>query len=192
VHCAAIIAGGASRRMEQNKALLEFQGQPLIARVAGVLRARFSEVIVVTANQEIARATHLPAMPDVYENKGPLGGIHAALAHFQKPVFCVACDLPFLNANAIDFLCAQLKNHDAVLPQIQNHAQPLHAVYTPRCTPIFETELQNERTRSVAGVLQALDVRFVTENELCVFDADLKFLTNLNTPQEARAAGLTL
>jgi molybdopterin-guanine dinucleotide biosynthesis protein A len=192
VHCAAVIAGGASQRMGRTKAMLPFKGQPLIARVAGVLRARFSQVIVVTASREIARAANLPAIPDIYEKKGPLGGIHAALAHFQKPVFCVACDLPFLNGGAIDYLCAHLENHDAVLPQIKNHAQPLHAVYTPHCTPVFESELQNERARSVAGVLQTLDARFVTEGELRAFDAELKFLTNLNTPQEARAAGLTL
>ncbi len=192
VRCAAIIAGGASRRMGQNKALLEFEYQPLIARVAGVLRELFSEIILVTCDAKIARAANLPPIPDIYENKGPLGGIHAALSHFQKPTFCVACDLPFLNADAIEFLCAQLKNHDAALPQIQNRVEPLHAVYTPSCLPIFETELQNERARSVSGVLQTLNVRLVEENELRVFDADLKFLTNLNTPDEARAAGLTL
>jgi molybdopterin-guanine dinucleotide biosynthesis protein A len=71
-------------------------------------------------------------------------------------------------------------------------AEPLHAVYTSRCLPIFETELRNERARSVSGVLQSLDARFVAESELRIFDVDLKFLTNLNTPQEARAAGLAL
>jgi molybdopterin-guanine dinucleotide biosynthesis protein A len=192
VRCAAIIAGGASRRMQQNKALLPFEGRPLITRVAGVLQSLFPEIVVVTQDAQTIAAANLPSISDIYKNKGPLGGIHAALSHFQNPVFCVACDLPFLNADAIGFLCAQLENHDAVLPQIQNRAEPLHAIYTPRCTPIFESELCKERARSVSGVLRELNVRFISENELHVFDANLKFLTNLNTPQEAHTAGLSL
>ena len=158
VKAAAIIAGGASRRMGQNKALLSLDGVPLVLRVARVLAPLFSKLAVVTGDAEISRAANLPSIPDIHPGKGPLGGIHAALRHFQAPVFCVACDLPFLNGEAIEFLCAQLKSHDAVLPRIGGRAQPLHAVYRPSCLPIFEKELQGERVRRVEQVLSPLEV----------------------------------
>lgn len=192
VKAAAIIAGGASRRMGQNKALLSLDGVPLVLRVARVLAPLFSKLVVVTADAEISRAANLPSIPDIHPGKGPLGGIHAALSHFQAPVFCVACDLPFLNGEAIEFLCAQLKSHDAVLPRIDGRAQPLHAVYKPSCLPIFEKELQGERVRRVEQVLSPLEVCFLEEAAWRRFDESLKNFTNLNTPQEAQTAGFSL
>ena len=196
VRCAAIIAGGASRRMGRNKALLEIEGEPIIARTAGVLQSLFPNLIVVTTNPEIEAACGFPAIPDAFSGRGPLGGIHAALHYFEAPVFCVACDMPFLNKGAIEFLCAQLnENFDAVLPRVgsgENHrAEPLHAVYAPACAPIIEAEFERERVRSVEGVLQAARVRYVEETSLRAFDSELRFLRNWNFPQEAQADGFT-
>lgn len=192
VKAAAIIAGGASRRMGQNKALLSLNGVPLVLRVARVLAPLFSQLVVVTADADISRTANLPSIPDIHPGKGPLGGIHAALRHFQAPVFCVACDLPFLSGEAIEFLCAQLKSHDAALPQIGKQAQPLHAVYAQSCLPVFEKELQGERARRMERVLSPLDVHFIQEDAWRRFDASLKIFTNLNTPEEARTAGFSL
>ena len=191
VACAAIIAGGASRRMGTDKALLDFEGQPLVARVAGVLRLLFPKVVVVTADQSVSRAANFPAIRDVFPDKGPLGGVHAALEYFKAPTFCVACDLPFLNQNVIRFLCESFDNCDVLAPRINSRMEPLHAIYAPTCLPILETALQNERVPRVERVLAPLSMRFIEEEELRKFDPELKFLTNLNTPEEARAAGIS-
>lgn len=163
-----------------------------MAHIAGVLRPLFENIVIVTCDGEISRAAGLPSVADVYQGKGPLGGIHAALRHFQAPVFCVACDLPFLNADAIRFLCAQIEIHDAVLPRIGGRLQPLHAVYAPSCLATFEEELLAGRARRMGQVLASLEVRFLEEAAWQIFDEPLKIFTNLNTPEEARAAGFSL
>lgn len=178
--------------MGQNKALLDFEGQPLVAQIAEVLRPLFANLVVVSKDDAIARACGLPMTFDIYENKGPLGGIHAALEYFLQPTFCVACDLPFLRGDVIEYLCTQLQNLDAVVPRIENHAEPLHAVYSPSCMATFESALQRERVAPFERVLAPLCVCFLDEGQLRRFDADLKFLTNLNTPDEARNAGFSL
>jgi len=199
IRCAAIIAGGASRRMGSCKALLEIEGETLVARVAGVLQSLFPEVIVVTGNLQIAQAANLPAIADEVANCGPIGGLHAALNHFHQPTFCIACDMPFANARAIEFLCLQGADCDAVLPLVETdkisatkRAEPLHAVYTPACLPFFEAEFQCERVRSVERVLGAARVKFIEADALRVFDAELRFLRNWNSPQDARADGFSL
>lgn len=196
VNRAAILAGGASRRMGQPKALLTLEGEPLVMRLARVLGSLFQELIVVTSDDEIARVSGLASVADIFPGKGPLGGIHAALAHFQQPTFCLACDLPFLNPRAIEYLCAGLEDNDAVLPRTGENkgarAEPLHAVYAPNCLPVFEQELQSERARPIERVVEPLQVRFLAEQELRLFDSKLKFLSNINTPDDARKAGITI
>lgn len=182
---AAIIAGGASRRMGRNKALLEVEGEPLVARVAAVARAVFPEVFVVTSSPEIAAAARLPAVPDIFPGKGPLAGIHAALRHANAPVFCCACDMPFLDAAYIRFLCEQLGNYDAVVPRIHGYSEPLHAIYTPACLPVMETVLQG-KVGPVDNVLRQLRVLFVDEEEARRFDAELRMFENWNTPDDVK------
>jgi molybdopterin-guanine dinucleotide biosynthesis protein A len=184
---AAIIAGGASRRMGFPKALLPFEGEVLIARIARVLRPLFDEVLVVTDDQEVARAANCATVPDIFPGKGPLGGIHAALEYFKAPAFCVACDLPFLRADVIADLCEGFENCDVLAPRVQARMEPLHAIYAPSCLPVMSAALQNPRIGNVERVLAPLRLLFVDEDELRRFDPDLKFFTNVNTPREWRA-----
>lgn len=196
IRCAAIIAGGASRRMGTSKALLEIEGVTLVARVAGVLRALFPQVIIVTSDLQIAGVSHLTAIADEIPNRGPIGGIHAALNYFQEPAFCVACDMPFLNAKAIEFLCQQSDDCDAVFPFVETsgvkRAEPLHAVYAPTCLPFFEAEFALERVRPVEQVLREARMKFIEAEQLRVFDEELRFLRNWNSPQDAQADGFTV
>jgi molybdopterin-guanine dinucleotide biosynthesis protein A len=194
VESAAIIAGGASRRMGTSKALLEVDGQPLIARIAGVLRPLFSELIVVTPSSEIADAANAPAVADVFPGKGPLAGIHAALQHAGKPVFCCACDMPSLNADFIRYLCDQLDNYDAVVPRLGAYDEPLHAVYAPSCMAAIENELQHGHIGPVDNIYGHLRVLFIDAEDARRFDPDLRMFENWNTPEEVKksvAAGET-
>lgn len=94
---AAILAGGASRRMGEPKARLELGGRTLLEHaVAAALGAGLRPVVVAK------RAMALPAVdaerwdePD--EPRHPLTGLRAALAR-AGPEGCVAlaCDTPFV------------------------------------------------------------------------------------------------
>lgn len=193
ISCAAILAGGASRRMGTTKSLLPLHDEPLIARIAGVLRPLFEQVIVVTTDFAVSEAASLAAIPDQHASKGPLGGVHAALEYFQQPTFCVACDLPFLNTAVIECLCAKFSDdYDVLAPRVAGRMETTHAIYTTRCVPILDAEFQNERVRCAERVLAPLRVCFVEEETLRRFDTHLKFLTNLNTPEEARRAGVSV
>ena len=186
---AAIIAGGASRRMGQAKALIEFEGQTLIARVAQVAREVLPEVFVVTSLPEVAAAANAPMTPDIFPGKGPLAGIHAALKYANAPVFCCACDMPHLNAEFIRFLCENLEDYDAVVPRAGVYDEPLHAIYTPSCLPAIEAELQGE-VGPVDNIFKNLRVRFVDAETARRFDAKLQMFDNWNTPEDAKKSGV--
>jgi molybdopterin-guanine dinucleotide biosynthesis protein A len=189
VRHAAIIAGGASRRMGRTKALLEVAGRPLIARVAEVVRAALPQLFVVTSSPEIAAAADAPAVPDIFPGQGPLAGIHAALRHAGAPVFCCACDMPHLNAAFIRFLCERLDDYDAVVPRAGVYDEPLHAIYAPACLPAIEAELQG-RVGPVDNIFKGLRVLFVGADEARRFDAELRMFDNWNTPDEVKKSGV--
>ena len=168
---AAILAGGQSSRMGRDKALLPFNNQPLIAHIAQILAPIFPEIIVVTANPNIARAAELPAISDRFAGRGPLGGIHAALLHWRAPTFVVACDMPYLNADFIRYLIADFDGI-ARVPLSQNGFEPLHAVYAATAKArSFENYLRGEsKMPPLRRILEEVGASFVAPEIARGFD----------------------
>ena len=79
----AILAGGKSRRMGRNKALLELAGKPVIERLVEQFRKTFAEVIVIANDTQYGRFCDA-VFSDIYYEKGPLAGLHSALTHAAR------------------------------------------------------------------------------------------------------------
>ena len=187
---AAILAGGLSSRMGREKALLPFQGVPLITRIASLLRPLFPDLTVVTANPEVARAAGCPSVADVYPGCGPLGGIHAALGEDTRPCLVVACDLPFLNAAFLRHLCGLWNGHDAVVPFSDGGPEPLQAVYGGACVTTFGRHLAaaatGTRVPSLRRIMTEVSVLEVPVEMARRFDPELALFENWNTPGDLR------
>ena len=179
---AAILAGGQSSRMGRDKALIPFNGAPLIAHIAQILAPIFPKIIVVTANPQIAAAADLFAVADTFAGRGPLGGIHAALSHFQAPTFVVACDMPYLNADFIRALCADFDG-SARVPLSENGFEPLHAIYAATATASFERYLRIEgKMPSLWRLLEEIGADWLAPEIARSFDGELKMFDNWNAP----------
>jgi molybdenum cofactor synthesis domain-containing protein len=99
---AAILAGGHSRRMGQDKALLQYRNGKLIEAVYAVLARLFQEILIVAKRPELYRFLPARAVTDALSGDGPLVGIHAALQAATTPfVFVVGCDMPSLQPSLI-------------------------------------------------------------------------------------------
>ena len=181
---AAILAGGQSSRMGRDKALLPFNGAPLIAHIAQILAPIFPQIIVVTANAHIAAAADLPAVADTFAGRGPLGGIHAALAHFGEPTFVVACDMPYLSADFIRYLCADFDG-TARVPLSEHGFEPLHAVYAATATAHFEALTRGEgKMPPLRRILSEIGADWIEPEIARGFDKDLKMFENWNVPAD--------
>ena len=84
----AVLAGGASRRMGRDKALMEHEGRTLLARAVAVLRAVLDEVIIVGLQQQRSSVPGAPIVEDLRPGLGPVGGIHAALSGWLVISLC--------------------------------------------------------------------------------------------------------
>lgn len=184
-----ILVGGASSRMGTDKALLMFEGQTFIERIATELsKVTNSIALVGRANENFD--LNLPAVPDVYERCGAIGGIHGALSACQSPwALIVACDLPFVNRSLFVYLAELRENFDAVVPiQVDGRPQPLCALYA-RTPCLSQAEhLIKSGERKPFGLLQSVSTRWVRFSELEHLTGHDHFFDNINTPQDyARA-----
>lgn len=180
---AAIMAGGKSKRMGQDKAWIELDGEPLIKRVADVL-AQVADEVIVVANDPRYGSLGLRVVKDRYPQGGALGGIAtgvAAAAH--DTVLVAACDMPFLSADVWRLLIGHIGAADVVIPRIGGEYETLHALYTKACLPHMARALAENRLRVIAFFDQ-VRVMAIEEPELRAVDPALRSFTNVNTPEE--------
>ena len=133
---AVVLAGGGSRRMGSDKALLDWHGQPLLGRVCGVLRRICDPLVVVhAAGQQLPPLADAELVRDPHPDRGPLEGIAAGLAAVdgrREAAFVCATDLPQLHPQFVLALVDLLDDDvDAVMPVADGRDQPLAAVYRP-------------------------------------------------------------
>jgi molybdopterin-guanine dinucleotide biosynthesis protein A len=184
---AAIMAGGKSRRMGQDKAWIELDGEPLITRVAKVLAEVADEVIVV-ANDPRYESLGLRVVPDRFPDGGALGGIATGVsAATHDRVLVAACDMPFLLVEVWRVLLDHRYEADVVIPKIANEFETLHALYSKTCVAPMERALAAGKMR-VISFFDEVRVYAIAERELRVADPTLRSFTNVNTPEELASA----
>ncbi|MDA2937453.1 molybdenum cofactor guanylyltransferase [Acidobacteria bacterium AH-259-A15] len=196
----AVLAGGQSRRMGRDKATLLFRGRPLIQHVSGLLLAVFSDVVIISGCQRQYEFMALPVLADAIPDCGPLGGIYTALGHAGgRAAFVLACDLPFISQELIEYvldfpiqrgaLPPSLRHSNrfeepavAKIPLQNGQEQPLCGLYSQGCLPLIENRLKRQKYK-VLDFLKIIETvpisitpeqTFYTENLLC----------NINTPED--------
>jgi len=185
---AVVLTGGKSSRMGRPKALLPFDGEPLIAHVVRALQPMFAEAVVVAAPEQ-----ELPALPtllvrDEVAYQGPVSGIYHGLKASTKEVcFVTSCDAPFLNLALISHLLSQISDYDVVVPYWQERFQPLHAVYRTNCAPLLKDQLERGELRPIF-LYDKVRTRKIPEAEIRGHDPEGLSFLNMNSPEDYDAA----
>lgn len=183
---ALILAGGDSSRMGQDKADLLLEDATLLQRATLTLKQVFPKVMVSVRHPRAEVA--LPQVCDAEPDGGPLAGMVAGLAQVDSPwMFALACDMPFIRPALIVHMAGLRGGHQAVVPMIGGHPQPLFAFYAKQALPVMRDTLAGGEKR-VRAVLQQLDVRYVNEAELREYDPQFRSFFDLDTPQDLIAA----
>lgn len=180
-----ILAGGASSRMGRNKALLKIGGQFLVERVYAGIAALFHDVILVTNTPDIYAFIPCPKVLDIYPGAGSIAGLHAGLdASGTEHIFAVACDMPFLNAELIRFLCNDAEEYDAVVPVDRSgRLEPLHALYAKTALIAMQESIELG-DRSIVNLLDRVTTRMVPNDLFQYIPGAEESFRNLNTPEE--------
>lgn len=153
-----VLAGGASRRMGRDKAVIVHEGERLVDRAVRVLLTICDEVLVASgdgARLDVA----VPQVADPVAGAGPLAGLFAGLEAARSPLLAVvAVDAPAVDA-AVLLRCAErIGDAAACLPEVAGVPQPLHAVWAAATAGEARAALdRGERSpRRLAGALGAV------------------------------------
>jgi molybdopterin-guanine dinucleotide biosynthesis protein A len=185
-----IQAGGGSRRMGRDKALMPFLGETLIERLIRRLALLKAEMLVTTNQPEGYRYLGLPLISDELPGSGALGGLLTALDAARTPlVAVVACDMPFISVRLLE--AQQLlinQDWDAVVPRSLSGCEPFHAIYRRQaCLPAVQAALACGRRRADSW-LGEVRTRWLAPDECRLYDPEGLSFTNLNTPEEFKQA----
>ncbi len=185
---AFILAGGKSSRMGTDKALIEFDGETLLARALQKAKTVAGRVCIVGSREKFELFG--PVIEDIYPGCGPLGGIHAALQGSTTELNLVlAVDMPYLPETALKYLVDQARGCDAVVvvPRIGGFNQTLCAVYRLEFAEVAEEALRAGQNK-IEPLYRRTVVRMLEEAELAEVDIVPAMFDNLNTPQDLERA----
>ena len=185
---AVILAGGKSRRLGTDKALLRFQGKTLLAATVERLRPLCQEVIVVTNSPQAHAHPAARLVGDLFPGKGSLGGIYSGIvAATTKHCLAVACDMPFLSTGLVAYMAGLVAPFDVVIPRRGGNLEPLHAIYSQACAPYMRGLLDSGNLK-IIDFFPQVRVRYVEEDEVAAWDPQYLSFFNVNPPQDLEKA----
>ncbi|HSP46279.1 MAG TPA: molybdenum cofactor guanylyltransferase [Chthoniobacterales bacterium] len=140
---AVLLAGGESRRMGRDKAVVVFCDEALWRRQLRVLRDIGPEKVFVSARTE---SSWLPGdtelLLDEPPARGPLSGLTKALVQMETSHLVVlAVDMPFVTREQLRLLCTMASEGSGVVPLIGERTEPLAAIYPKEAAVDFAAAL---------------------------------------------------
>lgn len=198
----AVLAGGASARLGPDKALIALPTpagpRPMAAVAAALLReAGADRVVVVTPRPAPFAGLADDVVPDLYPGRGPLGGIHAALAA-ARGAWCLvlACDMPLAGSGLLAAMVARVRaagggaagadpGFDALVPRTAAGLEPLCALYGPACLDAARRALAAPgRVPAATALLGAVRTAFVEGAEIARWGDPRVLFFNINDAQD--------
>ncbi|MBT0568313.1 molybdenum cofactor guanylyltransferase [Williamsia sp. CHRR-6] len=183
-----VLAGGASRRMGSDKAGLDWNGEPMLARIVGQLSGRCQPIAVVAAASSPAyrtlKGTGGPEahwVTDEQAGAGPLGALAAGLADAaaagHEIAFVCATDMPLISAMIVDELLVGLRAGDDAAIAVDTHrVHPFAGVYRTSCARRIRDLAATGERRMLAAVDS------LTTNRVAISTPE--WLTNVNAPED--------
>jgi len=185
-----ILAGGESKRMGEDKAMIKYNNEVQLDRIIRLAQQLEIKPYLSVRETQLhwGNAFEIEIISDVIKNAGPLGGIVSAMKFKPEDAWLVvACDLPLLNANHLALLVKNRNSKKCATcfkSPMDGGPEPLVTIYEPTSLmPLLAWWAQgNSCPRKM---LYNSPVEIIEPNDNSV-------LTNVNTPEERKKIELKL
>lgn len=169
-----VLAGGRSSRMGQDKAMLDWQGRPLLEQQMATLHAAGVDQVLVSGE----RPTYA-GIVDTRADAGPAAALASVVASIngEATLLVIPVDMPRLQPGLLRRL--RTTDPDAICLSLAGHILPLRlrADASSRETMMAIGAADDPQRRSLRALSAALGVR-----EIPLTDAEASQLLDCNTP----------
>jgi molybdopterin-guanine dinucleotide biosynthesis protein A len=198
------MAGGASSRFGEDKALVEIDGRRMLDRMIDLMRRVTPKLKIVTPREKYTEFG-IETVADRWPGEGPLGGIVTALldaaadsaqktsnqqlqvSSQETGAWCliVSCDMPFLTEDWLKFLIhrAESSAAEVVLPRSASGFEPLCACWRPRAAEALQRAFERGVRKMMDGVKE-VKAEVLDEKDWKRFDSAGRLFWNMNTPSD--------
>lgn len=182
-----IMAGGKSSRMDyQDKAMLRYNGETFLSILYHRLNTHTAHLMVSegkgTREEYRNEAKDAVFVKDIYEDRGPIGGLYSALSACKEDsLFVVACDMPYMQIYLYEYLKEFDKDqYDAIIPLYKKQMQPMAGIYKKRIVEKVKSQIAS-KDFTMKHLLRKLQVCYVEVGENKWLS---EMLQNVNTVEE--------
>ena len=187
-----VLAGGRATRLGGVcKALLEVGGCPILVRQLESLRPLASECLALVQAADLPALDGLRQVIDPRPHAGPVPALAHGLRRASGDIcMVIAGDMPFLSRAAFQYLLdvRAAEGASVAVPFVGGYIESMHAVVARRETLHALDAAQAAGEQRIFRVLQALNPRLVTADELRSVDPELHTLFNVNSPEDLALA----
>ena len=184
----AILAGGRSSRMGEDKGLVQLNGRPMIQHVIDAVADLGAETFLVSNRPQAYSRFGLRIAEDDSPGRGSLEGLRTALTAARSDyVLVVGCDMPFIQRPLVEHLVSIKRSFEALVPRYGGRLQPMLAVYGVTCLSHINRMLDQDQMK-LGQVLDGVDSAIVEEDTVRKFDPDGISFRNVNTPEDLQRA----
>lgn len=194
---AIILAGGFSKRLGEDKGLIQLANKPLIKYVLDAINDIADEKIVVASSKFQAEkfanviGLNVKIVVDTGDLRSPLVG---ALTGFKealgKYTLLLSCDTPFISRDVLALLLDLCINKTAVIPRWPNgYIEPLQSAYhVKQALEAAKNALDKEKLNMLSMIENLRGIRYVSTIALQQLDPELKTFFNVNTLLDLKKA----
>lgn len=184
---AIILAGGKSKRMGKEKALLHIGEKTIIEILVDRLKSIFPKIILSTNNPESFTFLKIRMVEDFYKNVGPLGGIHAGLTESEtEKNFIISCDLPLMSNEFINYICSYKTDKKIIVCKTGDYIEPTFGIYSKEIVEDLEVILNlnlqyglQPKDISIQNAIEKIGAEIIDATKLPFYNEDAFY--NMNT-----------
>ncbi len=182
----SILAGGKSSRMGTDKAFMKLGDLTVMEFMIDKMSDVFDEIQIIADDTQKFRYFNVDLHEDIFQNFGPLGGIHSALLNSEEENnFIISVDLPLIPVELPEYLYTQLGKEPVVVPTDNGKLQPLCGYYSKKYLPFLEGCLIRASKKDSPSVLRFLEYvgySKVEVSEMSFYQPEI--FMNMNTPED--------
>jgi molybdopterin-guanine dinucleotide biosynthesis protein A len=198
---AIILNNSDTTNLEQDKALIELNGKPLIKHIVGSIEPIVDEIIVVANSQESLEKYLEVLGPHVQiiVNDESSGLLSDALKGFEaaknKFTLLLPSNTPFVSLDIVDLLFELCHSRSAAIPRSPDQeVELLHAVYNTKIAIEAARIALNERGKTdLLDMVENMGgVRYVSTLVIQELDPELKMFRKVNRSVDLRTKQATI